>query len=100
MSNSPTCLPYSSYEVSSDYLVLDQLITPLIILTLIPVICLLDIVLILRGEILSWSPIGVKGLCVKELLTIFACKTEYYSLTSYMYDNNYYAQCLKLGVLF
>ena len=43
ISNSPYCLPYTSCDVSLENLVLDQLIT-----------CLLDIVLILRGEILSW----------------------------------------------
>ena len=51
ISNSPYCLPYTSCDVSLENLVLDQLIT-----------CLLDIVLILRGEILSWSLMGVKGL--------------------------------------
>ena len=51
ISNSPYCLPYTSCDVSLENLVLDQLIT-----------CLLDIVLILRREILSWSLMGVKGL--------------------------------------
>ena len=51
INNSPYCLPYTSCDVSLENLVLDQLIT-----------CLLDIVLILRGEILSWSLMGVKGL--------------------------------------
>ena len=51
ISNSPYCLPYTSCDVSLENLVLDQLIT-----------CLLHIVLILRGEILSWSLMGVKGL--------------------------------------
>ena len=56
ISNSPYCLPYTSCDVSLENLVLDQLIT-----------CLLDIVLILRGEILSWSLMGVKGLINRTL---------------------------------
>ena len=42
-------------------LVLDQLII-IIIFFAILIICQLDIVLMLKGEILSWSPMGVKGL--------------------------------------
>ena len=43
-------------------LVLDQLIIPLLVLFFILIACLLDIVSIFEGEILSWSHVGVKGL--------------------------------------
>ena len=59
--NSPYCQPYSSYNVSSENVVLDQLILPKLIFFFILITCLLDIVLILYGEILSWSLMGVKG---------------------------------------
>ena len=59
--NSPYCQPYSSYSVSSENVVLDQLILPKLIFFSILITCLLDIVLILYGEILSWSLMGVKG---------------------------------------
>ena len=51
--NSPYCQPYNSYNVSSDNLVLDQLIIPKLIDFFILITCLLDIVWILKGEILS-----------------------------------------------
>ena len=50
---------YDSYRVILENLVLDQLI---IIFFAILIICQLDIVLMLKGEILSRSPMGVKGL--------------------------------------
>ena len=50
---------YDSYCVILENLVLDQLI---IIFFAILIICQLDIVLMLKGEILSWSLMGVKGL--------------------------------------
>ena len=59
ISNSPYCLPYGSYDVTSESLVLDQLIIPTLIFFYILITCLLDIVLILLREILSWSLIGV-----------------------------------------
>ena len=48
ISNSPFCLPYNSYDVSSDNLVLDQLLIPGPLLTFVffLITCLLDIVLI------------------------------------------------------
>ena len=55
ISNSPYCLPYSSCDVSLENLVLDQLIIPWLMFFSILITCLLDIVLILEGEILSWS---------------------------------------------
>ena len=51
-------------DVSSENLVLDQLIIPKLILFFILIASLLDIVLITSGEILFWSLIGVKGLTV------------------------------------
>ena len=62
VSKSPYCLPYSSCDISLENLVLDWLIIPLLIFFFILITCLLDIVLILLGEILSQSPMGVKGL--------------------------------------
>ena len=44
--NSPYCLPYNSHGVSSQNMVLDQLITPLLILISILTTCVFDIVLI------------------------------------------------------
>ena len=48
--------------IISENLVLDQLIIPWLIYFFIPITCLLDIVLILWGEILNWSLMGFKGL--------------------------------------
>ena len=45
--NSPYCLPYNSYDVSLENLVLEQLIIPLLIFFFILITSLLDIVLIL-----------------------------------------------------
>ena len=45
--NSPYCQPYNSYDVSSENLVLDQLIIPNLIVFFIRITCLVDIVLIL-----------------------------------------------------
>ena len=68
VSNSPYCLPYSSCDVSLENLALDQLIIPSLVFFVILITCLLDIVLILEGEILSWSPTGVKGLNTADYL--------------------------------
>ena len=53
ISNSPFRLLYNSYDVSLENLVLDQLLIPLLIFVFFLITCLLDIVLISRGEILS-----------------------------------------------
>ena len=45
--DSPYCQPYSSYSVSSENVVLDQLILPKLIFFFILITCLLDTVLIL-----------------------------------------------------
>ena len=60
--NSLYCQPYSSYNVNSENLVLDQLIIPKLIYFFIHISYLLDSVLILYGEIVSWSLMEVKGL--------------------------------------
>ena len=60
VSNSPYCLPYSSCDVGLENLVLDQLIIPSLVFLVILITCLLDIILILEGEILSWLFTGVK----------------------------------------
>ena len=62
MSNSPFCLSYNLCDVSLENLELDQPIIPLSIFFFIHVTCLLNILLIMQGEILSWSPAGHKGL--------------------------------------
>ena len=46
-SKSPYCLPYGSHDVSSENLVLDQLIIPQLIFFFILITYLVDIVLIL-----------------------------------------------------
>ena len=77
ISNSPYCLPYGSCDVSLENLVLDQLIIPFLRLSFILITCLLDIVLTLLGEILSWSLVGVKGLICREKFSIFhSCDSE------------------------
>ena len=60
--NSLYCQPYSSYNVNSENLVLDQLIIPKLIYFFIHISYLLDSVLILYREIVSWSLMEVKGL--------------------------------------
>ena len=60
--NTLYCQPYNSYNVSSENVVLNQLIIPWLIIFFIHMTCLLDIAFILWGEILSWSFMGVKGL--------------------------------------
>ena len=57
-------------DVSSENLVLDQLIIPKLILFFILIASLLDIVLITSGEILFWSLIGVKGLTVYNTVNV------------------------------
>ena len=61
MSNSLYYLPYNSYNVSSDDLLLDQLFITKLIFFFILITFLLDIASILYGEILVWSLLGVKG---------------------------------------
>ena len=56
-----------SCYVSSENLVLNQLIIPKLIFSFILVTYLVDIVLILAGEILSWSLVRVKGLKENQL---------------------------------
>ena len=73
--NSPYCQTYNSYKVSSENLVLDQLGIPKLIFFFILVSYLVDIVSILYGEILSWSPVGVKGL--KDMWMII-CRLNMY----------------------
>ena len=55
MCNYPYCLLYNSYDVSLENLVLDQEIILLLTFLFILITWTLDIVLILWGEILSWS---------------------------------------------
>ena len=55
------CQVYNSYNVSSENLLLDQLIIPKSIFIFILITYLVDIVLILSGKILSWSPWELKG---------------------------------------
>ena len=71
MSNPPYCLPYNLCNVSLENLKLDQQIIPLLIFFLILVTCLLYIILIMKGEILSWSPMGLNPLTPKISLVIF-----------------------------
>ena len=59
--NSPYCLLNNSC-INLDNLVLGQLIIAWLMYFFILITCLLDIVLILWGEILSWSHMRAKGL--------------------------------------
>ena len=52
----------NTYNVRSENLVLDRLIIPKLTFFFILITYLVDIVLILKGEIMSWSLMGVKGL--------------------------------------
>ena len=62
MGNSPYCLPYNLRDVRLGNLELDQPIIPLLIFFFILITCLLNIVLIMLGEILSGSLMGLTGL--------------------------------------
>ena len=62
MGNSPYCLPYNLRDVRLGNLELDQSIIPLFIFFFILITCLLNIVLIMLGEILSRSLMGLTGL--------------------------------------
>ena len=68
---------YDHLHTGSENLVLDQLIIFKLIFFFILITFLVDSVLILKGEILSWSLMGLKGLRVEvstnplNLLTIF-----------------------------
>ena len=62
MGNSPYCLPYNLRDVRLENLELDQPIIPLLIFFFILITCLLNIVLIMLGEILSRSLMGLTGL--------------------------------------
>ena len=75
INNALYCLPYNFCDVSLENLVLDQLIIPLLIFFYILITCLLDIELILEGEILSWSLMGVKGL---NWFWLWNCKSKLY----------------------
>ena len=86
MSNSPCCLSYSSYDDSSENFVLDQLLTPWLIPFFILINCLLDKVLILKGEILSWSLVEFRGVTVNlpdqiglcfEAKHVHCCRPEF-----------------------
>ena len=72
ISNSSYCLSYNSFDVSSENLVLDQLISPSLTFWFILNTCLLNIVLILQGEITSWSLMGAQGLTI-EVTQIVPC---------------------------
>ena len=64
---------YSSSNVSLENLVLDEFVITKLIFFFILITCLFDIVLILLGEILSWSLMGVNGLIV----SIFICNRQF-----------------------
>ena len=62
MGNSPYCMPYNLRDVRLGNLELDQPIISLLIFFFILITCLLNIVLIMLGEILSRSLMGLTGL--------------------------------------
>ena len=67
--NSPYFQPYDSSNVSSENLIFDQLLIPKWTFFFILITYLVDIVLVLWGEIPSWSLLGVKGLTVNSIRT-------------------------------
>ena len=68
--------PYNYYTIISENLVLEQLIIPKLIYLFILITYLVDIVLILTGEILSWSLMGVEGLIIlTKLATVKGAET-------------------------
>ena len=93
ISNSPYYLPYSSCDVSLENLVLDQLIIPLLIFFFILITCLLDIVLMLCGEILSWSLKGVKGL--SYTWNHYWERCEHHTLLTYLHEG-----CGEIQIVF
>ena len=68
MCNSLYCQLYNSYKISLENLVLDQLIIPKFMFFSILITYLFDIVLILLGEILCWSLMGLKDCTVVTLI--------------------------------
>ena len=59
--NSPYCLPYNSYCGSSQNMVLDQLIKPLLILICILITCVFDIVLICTMSLSTYCVISFQA---------------------------------------
>ena len=92
-SNSPYCLPYNSYNVTLENWILDQLIIPSLIFFFILSTSLLNIVLMLWGEILSWwwSLMRVNGLLNESHLTpvhhpLLSSQMTYASLDFLLYQ--------------
>ena len=81
LSRSPYCLPYNSYDVSLENLIQEQLIIPLMIFFFILVTWLLDILLLLKGEMLSWVLLGVRGLRIPGHKTNFGWSKVNWSKT-------------------
>ena len=85
---SPQCLPYSSHDVSLESLVLDHLIIAQLMFPFIFNTCLLDIVMILWGEILFLSLVGVKGLRNNKFKVATLLNSIYSLLLLYSLSNN------------
>ena len=77
--NSPYCLLYNSYVVNMENLVLDQLMIPWLMLFFILITCLLNIVLKLSEEILSWSLMELTLNCHEWPRQNFSLKYRYSS---------------------
>ena len=71
---------HHSHHVCLENLVLDQLIIPSLIFFFILITCLFDIVLMLWGEVLSWSLMGVKGLSPIQMVMIIDDSFNFHSL--------------------
>ena len=70
MSNPPYCLPYNLCDVKFENLELDQPIILKLIFVLILITCLLYVILIVLGEILSRLTVGLNPLTPKISLVI------------------------------
>ena len=68
-------------------LLLDQLIIPWLIFVFILITCLHDVVMILLGEVLSWSLMGVKGLN-KKMYFILLLSVDVQMLVQCQYLRN------------
>ena len=91
MCNSLYCQLYNSYYVSSENLVLDQLIPKFIFFSIL-ITYLVDIVLILLREILCWSLLGLKDYTVVTLIffsfSLFViCCTELFLISQAQSSN-------------
>ena len=105
--NSPYCLWYISSNINFDKLELDQEKNSQLIFFFILIICPLDIVFVLWGEIMSWLIQGVKGpnkLFLNGrhchyvfMFTLVSLAASAYEWTLYWCNTCYEGQHLQIG---